>query len=480
MSNCVRDTDLRWPGGEVPYLISSKLSAAEQTAVEAAIAVWNSSGTGVSFVEYKGPTGPLAVQAYAVFVRGDSDSSCRTTVGRRRPGQRIFCHLGVSTLVHEMGHTLGLKHEQQRFDRDLHVAILRDNVIADKRGNFDRLAIDEAIPVGLYDFDSTMHYGEQSFAVDFEVNAEIPNRTSRVAPAALIQGGRLHVVHTDDDKRLFHTRTRDLVEWVRTARIENQSTGAPSSLAEFDDELVLVHIGETSTQVFISRRTSTGFTANQKVPGISSRDVPALAAHDGELHMAFIGATDNEIRHTRSPTGRADDWEAPRKIGQTSKAAPALASDGTRLHLVHLGNSSPEIWHSTTDNGRDWTANVKIGQQSKDTPALAVFGGTLHLAHLGESSNQTWHATFNAGTNKFRANKQTNQFAKRRPALAAGDLPGGSLLALSHIGDSSSRLYTSRYNPDLRTIVAIDGHTGNIGGDTLTAGDLAGVRFMYG
>ena len=146
-----------------------------------------------------------------------------------------------------------------------------------------------------------------------------------------------------------------------------------------------------------------------------------------------------------------------------------------------VGNASWEIWHSTSANGRDWTPDVKIGQQSKDTPALARSGGVVHLAHLGESSNQVWHATYNGAAGKFRSNHQTNQLSRQQPALAAGALGADPALILAHIGDESSRLYASRYNPSLRTLLAVDpDHKGDFGDSNLSAGDLDAVRFMYG
>jgi len=78
------------------------------------------------------------------------------------------------TIMHEMAHTLGVRHEQSRPDRDIYVTINGDNVSETACGGNDcisnfNITADYAYPTGdhgLYDFGSIMHYGQFTFAVD--------------------------------------------------------------------------------------------------------------------------------------------------------------------------------------------------------------------------------------------------------------------------------------------------------------------------
>ena len=80
-----------------------------------------------------------------------------------------FCGFGAH--VHELGHTVGLFHEQTRSDRDSFVRINLANVQADKTGNFAKYT--NGFDHGAYDLGSIMHYGSFAFAI----NPSIPTIT---------------------------------------------------------------------------------------------------------------------------------------------------------------------------------------------------------------------------------------------------------------------------------------------------------------
>lgn len=79
-------------------------------------------------------------------------------------------------------------------------------------------------------------------------------------------------------------------------------------------------------------------------PVQKSKATPALAVFNGLLHMVHLGDTSNDIWHS---TYDGTSWRPNVRIpDQKSKATPALVVFGGLLYLVHLGDESNAIWYS--------------------------------------------------------------------------------------------------------------------------------------
>jgi len=76
------------------------------------------------------------------------------------------CPTGAT--IHEIGHAMGLFHEQTRHDRDQHVKILFENVEPANRFNFEKHPLTVGADTGEYDFGSIMHYGPKAFSANGE------------------------------------------------------------------------------------------------------------------------------------------------------------------------------------------------------------------------------------------------------------------------------------------------------------------------
>ncbi len=136
---------------QIPYVITSGSSN-----LTTAVTQFNSTFTGqIQFVAHS---------SEADYVDFDLDTSnqsgvCESSVGRVGGTQQVTGSIAcaVGTLLHEMGHVVGLYHEQSRPDRTTYVNVLYANVIKASRSNFDQL-YDNAQAVGSYNYASVMHY----------------------------------------------------------------------------------------------------------------------------------------------------------------------------------------------------------------------------------------------------------------------------------------------------------------------------------
>ncbi len=176
-----------WTDGIVPYSIDPALSKSSKLAVTKAIAHWNkvSGITLVSLADW--PAGQAFPNDSIKFQPG---SGCASWVGRLGNEQEVWVadNCAAGSVMHEIGHALGLEHEHTRPDRDQYIQINWENIAADKRHNFD-VAPEGSRLLGEYDYESIMHYGPTNFSVNGKktitpilVSADIIGQ--RTAPSA--------------------------------------------------------------------------------------------------------------------------------------------------------------------------------------------------------------------------------------------------------------------------------------------------------
>jgi len=162
----------KWENGVVPYKFGSKSKCypiigclsftpfgRPEKAIKSAMKEWEEK-TCIRFKPRENE------RDYIEFIN-EGFGKCYSFIGRVTGKQVLSLATGCGThgiALHELGHALGLHHEQSRPDRDDYVTVNYDNIQKGTEINFKKYSFSQVNGLGQpYDYGSIMHYSEDAF-----------------------------------------------------------------------------------------------------------------------------------------------------------------------------------------------------------------------------------------------------------------------------------------------------------------------------
>ncbi len=154
-----------WPNGEIPYIISPAFSLDNtKEKIRKAMDDWES-GCNIKFIDISSLSRKEREGINYVRIRPDSRNHSQT--GSNWPEMNIIDGSAYYTILHELGHVIGLIHEHQRSDRDTFVKISWEEIRESAKDEFEirdnPLYIEEDFT---FDYDSVMLYDSYSFDIN--------------------------------------------------------------------------------------------------------------------------------------------------------------------------------------------------------------------------------------------------------------------------------------------------------------------------
>ncbi|AZA80605.1 hypothetical protein C1637_12795 [Chryseobacterium lactis] len=148
----------RWPGGKIYYTVASNMGSINANKITSAVSEYNTK-TNVQWIPRTNQTN------YVQFIFGSSSGADGwANIGYQGGKQTISLdqYISVGSVIHEMGHAVGLYHEHARKDRDQYVSIQWNNIQDGQAYNFN--IYNSGTDIGVFNINSVMMYWPNSYS----------------------------------------------------------------------------------------------------------------------------------------------------------------------------------------------------------------------------------------------------------------------------------------------------------------------------
>ncbi|UKB80475.1 M12 family metallopeptidase [Chryseobacterium sp. MEBOG07] len=162
----------RWPGGKIYYTVASNMGSINANKITSAVNEYNSK-TNAQWIPRTNQTN------YVEFIFGSSSGSDGWAhIGYQGGKQNVSLdqYISVGSVIHEMGHSVGLYHEHTRKDRDQYVKILWNNIQDGQAYNFN--IYNSGTDIGPFNINSVMMYWPTSYSKNGQPTITRANNTS--------------------------------------------------------------------------------------------------------------------------------------------------------------------------------------------------------------------------------------------------------------------------------------------------------------
>lgn len=326
MSCTTKDTEKRWYSAIIPYLIHPEITSVN--ALHRALANWERL-TNLRFVRRTRESDYIEFILDASWTGGASNE-----IGRGG-GRQVIKYSGSvnRTFMHEIGHAIGLIHEQKRSDRDEFVRINFDNIKSDSNSRYQFEKMSDSLNSDVYDYRSIMHYS--AFNSSFAVDPSIPIIEPLDASISLDLLGSSNTPTTVDVGMI-----NSIYPHLGVIRRSSSQSGAGavseiSSLTTRNNVVTAVRAGNGNLKMILWRIDAAG--------GIQRLDTPAsapdLAGEASSISVAQAGI--NIVTAVRNGSGNLFliSWQIDGNKLVRKADSGSLAGKASGIKIINLTTS---------------------------------------------------------------------------------------------------------------------------------------------
>jgi len=361
----------KWSNNTVPYVVNG-LSQTVRNELQKSIAEWESK-TNVRFV-------PRTNQSTYVTISSNGDAcNCGVaTLGSN--GSRGFIRLGTLTtavvIIHELGHTLGYVHEQNRSDRDNFVIINYQNIQNGRENQFNKSSNQN---LSAFDINSIMMYGSYTFSSNgrptiTDLNGNVLPRRQAAISALDVQG--TNRAYPADDTDSCSDPLRDKVSASKLDITCDSNGSITTSISNFGSRRSVQYKLNNGSYITISTNESYTFT------NLSAGNY-TISARWGdqscETQIGSVTITNNCNDDPTPPTTTCGDPLSGKiyasiinkTCNNNGSIIFSVRNFGTRLSVFYKLNNGNFVGKSTNEsltfnnlNAGNYTLTARWGDQS--------------------------------------------------------------------------------------------------------------------